>query len=153
MRLFENLTQLKQEKERSTYEVEMLKQRLQHGFLPEPLHSLQLPLPLSPSSSLDKITDPNIRQHVLARHTQTTEQTKSEMMALYIGVAEVKMQECQLQFDQNVAELRSADRQLSGTMVNIVKQRFKNIDERFQYLYKLKIRFLEEQTNRRKYKC
>ncbi len=146
---------MKQEKETSKYEVEMLKQRLLHRYLPEPLNSLQLPLPLPPSS-LDTIMDPKIRQNLLDRYKKTIEQTKSEMMALYITIAEAKMHECQLKYDQDIVQMKRldqrstmTDQRLSPSMIDITEQRFKIIDERLQYLYNLKIRFLKEQTKKK----
>jgi len=127
----------------------LLKQRLRHGYLPESLHSLQLPLPFS--SSLDKITDLNIRQNLLDRHTKTVEQTKLETTKFYITNAEAQIQEYQLKFDQDIVQMRSPNQPLSQSMVQLLEQRFKNIDERLEYLYKLKIRFLEEQINQRKH--
>ncbi len=145
---------MKQEKEKSKYEVEMLKQRQLHHSLPEPLNSLQLPFPLPPSS-LDTITDQKSRENLLDRYKKIIEQTKSEMMALYITIAEAKMHECQLKFAQDTVQMRPDQRstttetRLSPSMINIVEQRFTIIDERLQYLYTLKIRFLQEQTKKK----
>lgn len=145
---------MKQENVKSKYEVEMLKQRVLHHYLPEPLNSLQLPLPLLPSS-LDTIIDPKIRQNLLDHYKKIIEQMKSEMMALYINIAEAKMHECQLKFVQDTVQMRpdqrstTTDQRLSQSMIHIVEQRFKNIDERLQYLYNLKRRFLEEQTKKK----
>jgi len=40
------------------------------------------------------------------------------------------------------------DRRLNQPMIHIIEQCFKNIDERLEYLYNLKISFLEEQTKK-----
>ncbi len=145
----ENLTRVKQEKEKSKYEVAMLKQRLLYHYLPEPLNSLQLPLP-QPPFSLDAITDQKSRQNLFDRYKKIIEQTKSEMMALYIAIAEVKMHECELKFNKDRVQMRpdqrstTSDRRLSQPMIDLIERRFKNMDERLQYLYKSKMRFLHQ---------
>lgn len=144
------MTKIKQDKEKSYYEVAMLKQRLLQNFLPEPLHSLQLPLPSSTSASINTISDPTSRHNLLEQYTKIIKQTKSEMMTLYITIAEVKMRECQFQFDHDILQMRpnqrltTIDRCLSELMIAIVERRFKNIDERLKYLYNLKLRFLNQ---------
>lgn len=140
----ENLTQAKQEKQKSKYEFELLKQRRHYGCPPEPLQSLQLPWP-----SLDHITDPNIRQNLFNRSTHMNKQTKSEAMELYLTIAEVQMHESQLKFDQGVLQMRLPDQSLSPPMIDIIEKRFQNIDERLQHLYNLKIRFLDQQTKKK----
>ena len=141
----ENLTRAKQETEKSKYEFELLKQRCHYGYPPEPLQSLQLPLPL-----LDQITDPTIRQNLFDRSTNMSKQTKSEAMELYLNIAEVQMHESRLIFDQDLLQMRSPDQRLSPSMIDIIGKRFQNIDERLQHLYNLKIRFLEQQTKKKK---
>ncbi len=131
--------------EKSKYEVEMLKQRLHYHYLPEPLNSLQLP-PLPPLE--DTIVDSKIRQDILDRYKDIGEQTKSEMVTLYISIAKAQMHQCQLKFDQMTIQMKSNQQQLTQSMINIIEQRFKNIDGRLLDLYTLKIRFLEEQQNK-----
>ncbi len=156
MNLLENLTRAKQEKEKSKYEVEMLKQRLAYHLLPEPLNSLELPLPLPPTS-VDSIINSKTRQVILERHWNIVEHTKRQMMILYVMIAKAKMDECQMQLDPILVHIRPDSRStttsnqgLTPAMINIVQERFKIIDERMQYFYKLKLRFLEEQSNQRK---
>ncbi|CAF1339110.1 unnamed protein product [Adineta steineri] len=143
LQLWKNIIQLKQEKEKSKYEVTLLKQRRLHHHLPAPLKSLQLPL-LS-TLSIDTIHDLKIREHLMNRYRKINEETKSEMMTLYIHIAEAKMNENLIKFNENIAQIRS-NQQLTQSMMNIIERRFKNIDERFEYLYQLKVRALERQN-------
>ncbi|CAF1471414.1 unnamed protein product [Adineta steineri] len=140
LQLWKNLTQLKQEKEKSKYEVTLLKQRRLYHHLPAPLKSLQLPL-LS-TLSIDTIHDLKIREDLMNRYRKINEETKSEMMTLYIHIAEAKMNENLIKFNENIAQIRS-NQQLTQSMMNVIERRFKNIDERFEYLYQLKVRALE----------
>ncbi|CAF1317216.1 unnamed protein product [Adineta steineri] len=137
---WQNLIQFKQEKEKSKYEVTLLKQRRLYHHLPTPLKSLQLPL-LS-TLSIDTIHDLKIRDHLMNRYRKMNEETKSEMMTLYIHIAEAKMNENLIKFNENISQIRS-NQQWTQSMMNIIERRFKNIDERFEYLYQLKVRALE----------
>ncbi|CAF1265540.1 unnamed protein product [Adineta steineri] len=137
---WKNLIQFKQEKEKSKYEVTLLKQRRLYHHLPAPLKSLQLPL-LS-TLSIDTIHDLKIRDHLMNRYRKMNEETKSEMMTLYIHIAEAKMNENLIKFNENISQMRS-NQQWTQSMMNIIERRFKNIDERFEYLYQLKVRALE----------
>lgn len=129
----------------------LLKQRLTYNCLPESLATLQLPLP-QPPSSIDKIQDKTDRQNLSDRYTKIVQQTKSDMMSLYITVAEVKMRECQLNFDKDLKNMRSNPRsisiylRLSEAMLDLLEQRYKNMEKRFEYLYNLKIRALQVQA-------
>ncbi len=73
----------------------------------------------------------------------------------HISIAEAKMHECQLKFNQDTVQMRpnqsstTADKRLNQSMINIIEQRFKNIDERFEYLFNVKISFLEKQTKKK----
>jgi len=148
-----DLIEVKQDKEKSKYEVAILKQRLLYQHLPDSLNSLQLPLPShSAFSSLDAIINLQSRQNLLDRYKNIIEQTKSKLMSFYIDIAEVKMQECQMKFDKTIVRMRPDQRstmntqRLSPPMLKLVEQRFKNIDERLEHLFNLKIRFLNEKT-------
>ena len=129
----------------------LLKQRLTYNCLPESLANLQLPLPLPPSS-MDTIQDKTIRQNLFDRYTKIVQQTKSDMMSLYITVAEVKMSECQSKYEKDSKCMRPNTRsmsiylRLSEAMLDLLEQRFKNMEQRFEYLYNLKIRALQVQA-------
>ncbi len=129
----------------------MLKQRrLIQQHLPEPLNSVQLPLPLPPFS-LDSIIDEKSRQNLLGRYNKIVEQSKLEMMTLYIAIAEVKMDECQSKFDRDILlemtpnpHSMTINQRLNQSMINIIQRRFKNMDERFEYLFNLKKQYLDK---------
>lgn len=148
------MTTLKQDKEQSNYEVAMLKQRLFYCFLPEPLYSLQLPLP-STAFSLNSIHDEKTRQNLLVRYKNILENTKTEMMSLYIAIAESRMYERTYDFNRNISQLKytlcstNKDEYLNEKINKLIERRFKNIDERLQHLYNLKMRFLHQKTNKK----
>jgi hypothetical protein len=129
----------------------LLKQRrLIQQHLPEPLNSVQLPLPLPPFS-LDSIIDEKSRQNLLGRYNKIVEQSKLEMMTLYIAIAEVKMDECQSKFDRDILlemtpnpHSMTINQRLNQSMINIIQRRFKNMDERFEYLFNLKKQYLDK---------
>ncbi|CAF4488794.1 unnamed protein product [Rotaria sp. Silwood2] len=141
--IFENLTQAKYENETSKFDVAILKHRIVYNHLPQSFESLHIPTPIS----LDTINDRNIRQRLMDRCEKILQQTKSDMMIVYITTAEAKMDQYQKKFDTEMAKMKEnqctgpPDKKLTLTMLNIMERRFKNINERLMCLYKLKLRF------------
>ena len=129
-----------------------MKQRLLYDHLPDSLATLQLPLPLPPSS-INTIKDEKSRQNLLDHYTKILQQTKSDMMSLYIAVADAKMQECQLNFDKDIVRMRPDHHstttylRLSEAMLEIIERRFKHIEQRHECLYQLKVRLLKKKKN------
>ena len=72
------------------------------------------------------------------------------MMLVYLEVAEVKMNEKRIDFDKMMAEIKTIQRsdptnnRLNETMLYLMGQRFKNIDEYLLCYYKLKIHFFDK---------
>ena len=122
----------------------ILKERVAHNYLPESFKVWQIP---PPPPALESIEDQGIRQRLSERYTTIIRQSKSDMMALYIASAEAYMDECQIKFDTELAQMKedqrsgSIERQLSPAMINVLERRLKNLGERLQCLYDLKIRF------------
>ncbi|CAF4216961.1 unnamed protein product, partial [Rotaria sordida] len=106
--VFENLTEAKCQKETTKFEVAILKQRAIHNHLPKSFQSLYIPT----SISLNSINDPRIRQHLYEKSEKILQRTKSEMMLVYIAVAETKMNETKEKFDKDMADMQ--DIQHSG---------------------------------------
>ncbi|CAF4216235.1 unnamed protein product, partial [Rotaria sordida] len=141
--IFGNLTQAKYEKETAKFDVAILKQRIFYYHLPQSFESLKIPPPIS----FNTITDTMTRQRLKDRCEKILQRTKSEMMMIYIATAEAKMDEYQKKFDSDLDKMKenqcsdSSHKKLTQTMLNITERRFKNINERLIYLYKLKLRF------------
>jgi hypothetical protein len=120
-----------------------LKQRIFYNQLPYAFDSLQLPAPVS----LDSITDSTIRHRLLQRCERIIQQTKSDMMAIYIAVTEADMRECQNKFDRDMDRMKRvqddpvSSQKLTSSMVILLRRRLSNITEHIKYLYDLKVHF------------
>ncbi|UJR06546.1 hypothetical protein I4U23_010829 [Adineta vaga] len=140
--LWKNLLEVKEEKEKSNYELALWKQRFHNRHLPDVLKSLQLPIPSA--LSFDLINDTRNRRILTDRYKRINEQMKSELMAFYITIAEMKMNECLFRFNEHMTQMK-ASRQFNTFSMNLIEERFKSIDERFEYLYQLKMRIFNQQ--------
>lgn len=143
--LFKNIFKVKSQKEISKFEVAILKQRLSHNHLPKEFHSLEIPSLLL----LNTIQDRNIRQRLEDRTEKILQRTRSDMMLVYIELAEAKMNEYRLQYDKFMSDMKMNQRSgpvnqtLNETMLNLMEERFKNINEHLICLYRLKIHFFD----------
>lgn len=143
---FEQLYRAKLEKENSKFEVAILKQRLTHNHLPNEFNSIPIPSP----SALITIEDTNIRQCLQDRYEKIVQRTKSEIMLVYIAVAETKMNEYRKYHDILTNKMKDIQRtgpihkQFNETMLNLLEERFKNMNQHFINLYRLKIRFFDK---------
>ncbi|CAF3908765.1 unnamed protein product, partial [Adineta steineri] len=143
MGTFRNLIQTKFDKEKAICEVALLKQRLLYRCLPEMIANIQLPVP----TSLASIQNEKTRQRLMNRHEKIVERTKSDMMHVYVIVAETQMNEYTMKFDTDMAQMEQDQRaaldheKFNEPMLNIIKQRLQNIDERFRCLHQLKLHF------------
>ncbi|UJR29606.1 hypothetical protein I4U23_017154 [Adineta vaga] len=143
LKIFENLSQSKLNKETATMEVALLKQRVAHQHYSDLFHTVRIPAPLT----LTTVQDKDVRQRLIYRYEQLLERTKSDMLVIHIRTAEAKMEEYTQRFDMEYKQFEQrqraylADGKLTEQMCHIMKQRFKNIDERLQTLYDLKVCF------------
>ncbi|CAF1500204.1 unnamed protein product [Adineta steineri] len=143
MEVFQKLSQEKLNKETTRMEVNILKQRIVHKHLPSSFESLKIPVPIK----LDNIRDEHIRQRLTQQCTQLFERTKSDMMMIYIQTAEAKFDEYRKKFDTNMANYEDnqrsgvTHRKLSQSMLKILNERFKSINQYVTKLYRLKIDF------------
>jgi hypothetical protein len=123
--------------------VAILKQRILHKHLPSSFESLRIPSPVG----LDTIRDEATRQRLTQQCTQLFERTKSEMMMLYLQVAEARAEEYRSKFTTNLDNYEAnqysniAHSKLTPIMVDILNRRFRHINEYMSKLYKLKLRF------------
>ena len=135
----------KYEKERVKCEVAMLKQRLAYNHLPALFNSLHVPAPIS----LDTINNENMRQRLQDRYEKILQRTKYDMMLVYVMTEETKLTEMKVKFDADLSQMKEYQRtgasfkKLTESMIRIMGEGFKNIDERFHSLYQLKLRFFE----------
>jgi hypothetical protein len=140
---FKNLYELKLDKEKSSMEVKLLKQRVAHNQLSGLFDSMQIPLP----STLNTIEDQRSRQSLICRYEQLVQRAKSDMTTIHVRTAELKSEETTKKFESTFKEYNNNQRmhdittKLTKTMAYIMEQRFKNIEERLETLYKLKLRF------------
>ncbi|CAF4330535.1 unnamed protein product, partial [Rotaria sordida] len=124
--------QSKYEKETSKFDVAILKQRIVYNHLPQSFESLKIPQPIL----FDTIIDTMTRQRLKNRCEKILQRTESEMMMIYITTAEAKMNEYEKKFDTDLVKMKenqSSDlshKKLTQTMLNIMEQRFQNINER-----------------------
>ena len=141
--MFEKLVQGKMEKETAKMEVALLKQRVVHQQLPTTFDSLRISMPIS----LQTLEDEHLRQNLIDQYEKLIQRTKSEMMIFYVKAEEAQMNEKNKKFDTDLAQMKhdrshgSPDKKLTDTMLEILKRRFQNINERLIKIYKLKLHF------------
>ncbi|CAF2761252.1 unnamed protein product [Rotaria sp. Silwood2] len=100
--IFQDLFQLKSAKETSKLDVAILKQRITYNHLPLSFDTLQIPAP----KSLNTIDDRSLRQRLTDRYEKILQQTKSDMMMVYIATAEAKMNENEKKFDAIMVKMK-----------------------------------------------
>jgi hypothetical protein len=96
--IFENLFELNRLKEEAQLNVALLKQRLVHKQLPRSFESLRLPTPIE----LESIRNKEIRRRLEEQAKKILERTQAEMMLVYMSATEVKLNELQKKFDQDM---------------------------------------------------
>ncbi|CAF3713728.1 unnamed protein product [Rotaria sp. Silwood1] len=143
--VFENLTTARRDKEMAKLEVAILKQCVIHNHLPKSFQSLDIPT----SISLNSINDLRIRQRLYEKCQKILQRTKSEMMLVYIDLAETKMNETKEKFNkvridmQHIQHSGPPTKRLTENMISIMEKRFKNINERLLHLYKMKLHYFD----------
>ena len=142
-RAFQTVVKSRTATERAAAEVKMLKARVVHQQIAPVLGSFQI----VPPQDLQTIQDETLRQCLTYRYEQLLQRTKSELMLMHIRTAEIKANEVLKQFDndhkQFFQKLRESysESSLKTNLTNIMGQRFDLIEQRFQTLLDLKIRF------------
>lgn len=144
-KLFDNLFELKREKEQAKLDVAILKQRIAHKHLPKSFDSLQIPKPID----LNTIRDIHVRQRLNEQCQKILERTRSDMILIYIAMAETKLNECYEKWNRAMNEFKQSLKidmpfeTLDQKMIDIMYRRFKNLDERLLKLYNLKLHFFD----------
>lgn len=132
--VFQQLIQAKQDHLKSQLKVDLLKQQVLQQKLPGFLHHLQLPLiPI-----IDQVNHPTHRSSLQNRYERILQQTRSDLMFVYIAAAETKMREYQRQFDETIQRF---DQELLPSMIDLLFRRLKLMDERMKQWYQYKIHF------------
>ena len=143
---FDTLFQWKREAEQAKFDLAILKQRIVYKQVPKPLDSLRQVTPID----LNAIHDVNIRQRLNEQCEKILQRTTSDMMLVYIAIAETKFNEYQAKFDRAMIEMKKyQDREdfyekFTQKLLDIMYRRFKNLDERLLSLYNLKVRFFDK---------
>lgn len=132
LRLYRELYQAKVTFEQSKANVDILKQHVFYKVFPDGFDSFRLP----PPPQIDSITDASLQQALNNRYERIVQQTKLDMMAMHIAVAEAKMRQC-----QHDLQLRNREDQWSKDMMALIQRRFKDYEERIRRLYHLKMTF------------
>jgi len=97
----------------------------------------------------DSINDPNIRQQLCNQYRQIIQQSKDEMMKIYMTSAEAQMHQCHKQFNDELKQIWQEQQslpikqRLNEVMLDLIEQRHSNISERVKLMYKLKAHKLD----------
>ncbi|CAF4898671.1 unnamed protein product, partial [Rotaria socialis] len=70
--------------------------------LPKSFDSLRIPTPID----LNTITDSNLRQRLNEQCQKILQRTTSDMMLVYIAIAETKYNEWQIKFDKAINDMK-----------------------------------------------
>ena len=109
----------------------ILKQRVVYNYPPESFKCLEISLP----SSFHTINDEHVRSRLCERYRRTIQQSKANMLALLVTIAEVQMHQAQKEFDQQM------DQHKSEAMIKLIDQRLSNIMKRMQCIYNYQVHF------------
>ena len=114
---------------------------MQHQKLPKVFDPIQIPLP----PSINSLTDRNLREQLQDRHHQIMKQYWSKMMHIYTETLEIKLQEAQKLFDEELTKfwrnqrLLPVQQRLKQTMIDLMEQHLTLITNKTQCIYNYKI--------------
>ncbi|UJR12965.1 hypothetical protein I4U23_017139 [Adineta vaga] len=143
LKIFENLSQSKLNKETAKTELALLKQRVSNQYYSDLFNSVRIPAP----PTLITVRDQDVRRRISYGYEQLLQRTKADMLMIYIRTAEAKMEEYTQKFDIEYKQFEKQQRnylandRFTDGMCFVMEQRFRNIAERLQTLYDLKVRF------------
>ncbi|CAF4331581.1 unnamed protein product, partial [Rotaria sordida] len=100
--LFEYLAQKKYDMEKSKLELALLKQRITHNHLPTSFDKVETSIP-TPTHT---ITDTETAQSLKDQYDKILQRTKVDMMQVYVEAAEVRADQCRLQFNNAMNQLK-----------------------------------------------
>ena len=143
MQLVERLLNAKRKQEETTNEVALLKQRVANNRPPASFNGLEIALPLS----FHSIRDETVRSRLGERYRKTIQQSKANLIAVFVEIAEAQMHQSQKEFDHQMNQLwhqyRSTemDQPNSEAVINLIDQRLVNIIKRMQCTYQYQVNF------------
>ncbi|CAF1006674.1 unnamed protein product [Rotaria sordida] len=136
--LMKQLCCSKYEQEITKQEYNLLQQQI--SYYNSSCHSFKCS-PISQSELIDSIQDPNIRQELFNQYKEIAEQSKQNMLSLYLKSAKIQMDECNKKFDADMKKLwhdrRSScdNEKISPVMIDLIEQRCNKIGDRIRCIY------------------
>lgn len=128
LQLVERVLCAKRKQEEMANEVAILKQRVTYNRPPDYFSCFEISLP----SSFHTINDAHVRSRLNERYRRMIQQSKANMLALLITIAEIQMHQAQKEFDRQMNELwheyRSTeiDQHKSEVLITLIDQRLSN---------------------------
>jgi len=146
----QRLCKLKYNQETTTYEVNLLKEKISTHT---PSHPFERESIIAQSSLIDRICNPTIRQQLYKQYKNVAEQARNNMMTVYMKCAEEQKQQCQVQYDIALKEIYdiektlSSNQQLTKAMWDLIKQLLVNISTQIECVYKFKRQLFHLKSN------
>lgn len=131
----------KYEYEKSRQEINLFQQYLTEENFDNEFFSLKI----SPPSFIETIDDQSLRQSLVIRHENIVRDYKKEIILLFYAIAKAYKLEQENLFNSEIATFwqlqRSSPRekQLHSIVINLMEQRFTNISDKLQTMYRYKI--------------
>jgi len=100
--------------------------------------------PISHSSLMDHIEDPEIRQQLFKQYKEVAVQSRATLFAIYLESAEDQRKEYKKKYEADMKKMFSSrhslneTEQISTIMIHLIDERCNKISERIKYLYKFK---------------
>ena len=92
------------------------------------------------------------QQQLYEEYRKVSEKAKEDMMTLYLSSAEAQMHHYHDQFNTEMKQFWNEQRTLptnqkfTGAMLNVLTQRYNNISESIDYVYKYKARYIHSKS-------
>lgn len=126
--------------ERVQQEIRRTQQYVEHNKLSKLLDSIQMSL----SSSIQSLTDIQLRQQLSERHHNIIQQYKNEMITIFTDTMGAKLNESETLFNNKVIELCQkhsllpVHEQLNQSMIQLISRYGLSTTEKFQCIYQYK---------------
>ncbi|CAF2075353.1 unnamed protein product [Rotaria magnacalcarata] len=141
-KIVKQLTHAKYQEEITKEEYNLLKQRISF------YKSYQTPIELAQETFFNAIENGDIRQKSHDQYINIAQQAKEDMLQLYLSSAKAQMDRYRKQLNSKLKqfwlEQRSLpkDKKLTALIINLIEQRWKNMSESVQCVYKYKLDLL-----------
>jgi hypothetical protein len=113
-----------------------MKKQIKENQLPKVLDSLQISLP----SSIQSLTDMDVRQQLLSRHERITQQYKTEMTTILFDTVDGKLHESRKLFDDEMEKLwqdqctLSSNERFNQTTIHLIEDYLFLLTEKVLYM-------------------